>query len=262
MAKSKKSFYAVIRGVKPGVYDNEEEAYKQVYKFPKGYSKRFKSLEEATEYYNNEIKMGGNGTITEAKRQALNFEGKSNQDFARKNMSLILYTDGSYTKNMSPATVVGSYVSVIDSLHARSIMGSIAKNLKDDEVKQGSAIAEAMAIIQGLGDAYSRGHEWVTIAYDFELIPKIFDGTATFNSSSNVNVMKPYIEKFNHYSEKMRIDFEKVDGHAGNVYNHLAHRLNVIQIANLKDEYDVTMEVADETMEIAQNEFWHVRRTV
>lgn len=106
MAKSKNRFYAVKKGIKPGIYTTWDECSTQVQGFPGAQYKGFSSLNDAEEY------LGV--SKPKVQEEAIELETR---DGLKK---VILYTDGSAIGNPGPG---GYGVVLIHGKHRKELSG-------------------------------------------------------------------------------------------------------------------------------------------
>jgi ribonuclease HI len=197
MAKNK--FYAVKKGLVPGIYESWEECKPNVIGCPGAIYKGFPTLKEAENYLNPD-----NDSIVD--------ETSPND--------VIAYVDGSYdeeTGYYSCGVVVlrnghESYMSDSANLKEMATMRNVAGEII------GAQLAMQYALDNGLSD--------ITIVHDYQGISCWCTGEWTTNKEGTRAFKKFYDE----ISSAVNVHFQKVKGHNGVFYNELADALAKLEL--------------------------------
>ena len=197
-------FYAVRKGLVPGIYNSWEECKHNVHGFPGAEYKSFKTLEEAREY------MGDISSDTE----------KASQDLveylsSKMTSSAIAYVDGSYN------VATGEYTYGMLIFHA----GKLYEECKSFDDPEMSSMRNVAGEIQGAARAmaYSveNGIDSLDIYYDYAGIEKWALGEWKTNKEGT----RAYKEYYVSISDKLKVYFHKVKGHSGDMGNDRADEL-------------------------------------
>ena len=234
----KNKFYAVVRGIKPGIYDSwfgEDGAEEQVKGFPKALFKGFKTRTEAEEWY---AKKGDMPSLSSKNKGAKRFktkpvtQGKSASKAERSIMSesqtedvskireIVIYTDGGCINNPGP----GGYGVVC-------VSGNMRKEYSGGFRMTTNNRMELMACIVALQTLRSRYS--ATIYSDSKyVVDGINKGWAEkwkrngwmrnkTEKAENVDLWSELLE----LCEKHTVTFKWVKGHAGNPENERCDKL-------------------------------------
>ncbi len=186
----KNKFYAVKKGVKPGIYKTWNECKAQVLKFKGAIYKSFNSLSEAQQYMN--IKSG---------------EGKKSEAFA--------YIDGSFNKDKH-IYGYGGFIMYQGEKYIIQGKGNDT-NLKNMRNVAGEIIASQETIKK----AIELNIKSIDIYYDYEGIERWAKGEWKANEIGTKN----YQNFFQSIKSKINVNFIKVKGHSGEKGNDEADRL-------------------------------------
>ena len=190
-----KKYYAVKKGMVPGIYVSWEECKQNVDGFSGAVYKGFETREEAAAFINDNCDVS--------------------TDAASVDNRAVAYVDGSY----NAATGEYSYGAVIFyqgteehfsekfSDSKRALMRNVAGEI------EGSMCA--------MNYCLKRGIPKLDIYYDYEGIEKWCTGAWKANKEGTVAYRDFYMEA----SRQIEIRFVKVKGHSGNLYNDLADKL-------------------------------------
>ena len=194
MTKSKKNkknkFYAVKKGVKPGIYKTWNECKAQVLKFKGAIYKSFNTLSEAQQYMN--IKSS---------------EEKKSEAFA--------YIDGSFNKDKD----IYGYGGFIMYQGEKYI---IQGKGNDTDLKEMRNVAgEILASQETIKKAIDLNIKTIDIYYDYEGIERWAKGEWETNKKGTKN----YQNFFQSIKSKINVNFIKVKGHSGEKGNDEADRL-------------------------------------
>lgn len=187
-----KKFYAVKKGITPGIYETWEACRLQIHGFSGAVYKGFDTEEEAQLFLNIDDKKAGSE------------DGET-----------VAYVDGSYdinTKSFSYGIVLfhdGQELHFSKKCDDRDLaeMRNVAGEIKGSE----AAIRYCL----------ERNISEITIYHDYEGIAKWCTGEWRARKPGTM----AYADFYREASAKICIKFRKVKGHSGNKYNELADRL-------------------------------------
>ena len=197
-------YYAVRKGLVPGIYNSWEECKNNVHGFPGAEYKSFKTLDEAKAY------LGDISSDTE----------KASQDLveylsSKMTSSAIAYVDGSYN------VATGEYAYGMLIFHA----GKLYEECKSFDDPEMSSMRNVAGEIQGAARAmaYSveNGIESLDIYYDYAGIEKWALGEWKTNKEGT----RTYKEYYVSICDKLKVHFHKVKGHSGDMGNDRADEL-------------------------------------
>lgn len=197
-------YYAVRKGLVPGIYNSWEECKNNVHGFPGAEYKSFKTLEEAKAY------LGDISSDTE----------KASQDLveylsSKMTSSAIAYVDGSYN------VATGEYAYGMLIFHA----GKLYEECKSFDDPEMSSMRNVAGEIQGAARAmaYSveNGIDSLDIYYDYAGIEKWALGEWKTNKEGT----RTYKEYYVSICDKLKVHFHKVKGHSGDMGNDRADEL-------------------------------------
>ena len=190
--KNKDKFYAVKKGLKPGIYKTWNECKIQVYKYPGAIYKSFKSLSEAEEF------MGL----------------KSKKDNIIKSEAFA-YIDGSFNKYKK----IYGYGGFINYKGEKYIIQG--KGDDPNLVEMKNVAGEIIASQETIKKAIELGIKNLDIYYDYEGIERWAKGEWNRNKQGTKN----YHEFFQKIKSEIQINFIKVKGHSGEKGNEEADKL-------------------------------------
>ena len=197
-------YYAVRKGLVPGIYNSWEECKNNVHGFPGAEYKSFKTLDEAKAY------LGDISSDTE----------KASQDLveylsSKMTSSAIAYVDGSYN------VATGEYAYGMLIFHA----GKLYEECKSFDDPEMSSMRNVAGEIQGAARAmaYSveNGIDSLDICYDYAGIEKWALGEWKTNKEGT----RTYKEYYVSICDKLKVHFHKVKGHSGDMGNDRADEL-------------------------------------
>ena len=197
-------YYAVRKGLVPGIYNSWEECKNNVHGFPGAEYKSFKTLEEAKAY------LGDISSDTE----------KASQDLveylsSKMTSSAIAYVDGSYN------VATGEYAYGMLIFHD----GKLYEECKSFDDPEMSSMRNVAGEIQGAARAmaYSveNGIDSLDIYYDYAGIEKWALGEWKTNKEGT----RTYKEYYVSICDKLKVHFHKVKGHSGDMGNDRADEL-------------------------------------
>ncbi len=190
----KKNFYAVKKGLAPGIYETWEECRANVTGFPGATFKGFATRAEAEAFLQDEDK------------EALQPHGED---------AAVAYVDGSY----HVGTGEYSYGAV---LFFQGQEQQFSEKFTDPEL---STMRNVAGEIEGSKCAMKfcleRGIPKLELFYDYEGIEKWCTGVWKANKEGTI----AYRDFYREASKKLTVSFHKVKGHSGDRYNELADHL-------------------------------------
>lgn len=192
MAKIK--FYAVRKGLIPGVYDTWDECKSQVDGFSGAEYKSFGTFEEAEAYIKKE----------------------SNCELNLANKDLIAYVDGSYnnkTKEYSFGVVLICDNTVVETISR--------KGTSEDAATMRNVAGEIGGACAAIKFAAEKRAKTLVIYYDYEGIGKWADR----KWKTNNKYTKAYADIVAKARKCFKIKFIKVKSHSGDKYNDYADKL-------------------------------------
>lgn len=214
-------FYAVRKGLVPGIYNSWEECKHNVHGFPGAEYKSFKTLEEAKAYMGDISSDTENVSVekvdtTKAKAK----KTKASQDLveylsSKMTSAAIAYVDGSYN------VATGEYAYGMLIFHD----GKLYEECKSFDEPEMSSMRNVAGEIQGAARAmaYSveNGIDSIDIYYDYAGIEKWALGEWKTNKEGTRSYKEYYIS----ISDKLKVHFHKVKGHSGDIGNDRADEL-------------------------------------
>lgn len=206
---AKKNFYAVRRGLTPGIYKTWPECKTQTDGFPGAEYKGFETEAEAIEYLN--------GTNTSLPISETKSNYQPNIPVSTDNDTVTAYVDGSFDKN----TKRYSYGCILFYKNKKLT----SSKAYDDETMASmqnvaGEITGALAVMEW---CIKNNLKTLHLYYDYEGIEKWCTGAW---KTKNPNTIK-YKEKYNRYitENKLTVIFHKVKSHSGNKYNEEVDKL-------------------------------------
>ena len=216
-----KKFYAVAKGIKPGIYKTWDEAKAQVDGFPGALFKSFASMTEAEDWF----KENSDKKILNNKKEPSSTDTKPH-----KSDEIIIYTDGGSLGNPGPGGygIVLIYGDTIKEINGgfrlttnnrMELMGVIValKKLKQKD-KKITVYTDSSYVVNGITKGWAkswRKNNWIKS-----------DKQKAVNSdlwSELLDLIEP-----------LNINFIWVKGHAGNKYNERCDEL-AVSAANSTD---------------------------
>nr|VZR98114.1 Ribonuclease H [Mycoplasma feriruminatoris] len=189
-----KKYYAVKKGLKPGVYKTWSEAKAQVENYSNAVYKSFSTLKEAKDFLNDNNDL-------------LNISDDKN--------SCIAYTDGSF--NVSDNTF--SYGVVIFFKNREFHISQRFNN--PDLASLRNVAGEVIAVKQTIKFCIANKISKVIICHDYQGVSK----WALDQWKANLDFTKEYKEFLNKYKNQVDVEFKWVKSHTNNKYNDLADML-------------------------------------
>ncbi len=198
-------FYAVRKGVTPGIYTDWDTAKSMVDGFPGAEYKSFKTKAEAQMYL---------GLPVSCETPAMDDDSSLIAKCAQEGCA-IAYVDGSY----NVATQEFSYGIVMFE------PGGVHRHFEKFDIPDMAAMRNVAGEIKGAAVAmrYAFVHQIprLTIYHDYEGIAKWCTGAWKATKPGT----KAYVEFYSKISQSVRVDFVKVKGHSGDKYNEEADQL-------------------------------------
>ena len=216
MGKEIKKYYAVRKGLKPGIYFSWADCNKQVHKYPGAIFKSFPSLEEAEEF----IKIPD-------KNENSSSNVKLNSSYA--------YIDGSFNK----FTKYYGYGGFIMHNNQKYIIQGKGNDKNLAEMR--NVAGEILACQEAVKKAIELGIKSIDIFYDYAGI----EMWATGDWNRKKKSIENYYEYMQSVKSKIDINFKKVKGHSGNEGNEIADKL-AKEAAGIKDNNDELLFKMDE----------------
>lgn len=190
----KKAFYAVRKGVTPGIYTTWDETKTQVLGFSGASYKKFSTEEEAVRYINTT----GNPAKQESEADCQ------------------IYVDGSYSQKNNQYG--WGYVVTVEG---KSIYSRYGSGNNEAYLSQRQIGGEVVAVLQALDYAIYKGFKTVEVCYDYEGIEKWITGE--WSTKSPIAIA--YKHHFDNKKEKIDVRFRKVDAHTEDYFNERADLL-------------------------------------
>ena len=230
MAKSsKKNFYVVKNGIKPGIYKTWDECKANVDGFPGASYKGFGTYEEAVDFMGegsgdfagadvwlDGAKSLGNASEIDANSAIKSSAGATAESTERpEEGTLLAYVDGSYEDSVK--TYAFGCVFILSDGRIFTACGN-GKN--PDSVSQRNVTGEMLGAMFATMTAIKNGFECLEIKYDYEGIEKWVSGAwkaKTENTSKYAEYMRARMKK-------IKIKFTKVPAHSNVYYNEMADR--------------------------------------
>ena len=207
MGKEIKKYYAVKKGLKPGIYQTWAECKAQVHKIKGALYKSFFTLSEAEEFLKSPDKKENNAN------------NSINPTYA--------YIDGSYNKH----TKYYGYGGFI--MHNNNKYIIKGKGNEPNLSKMRNVAGEIIACKETIKKAIELGIKDIDIFYDYSCI----ECWATGEYRRNKKETQEYHEFIKSVKDKININFRKVKGHSGNEGNDEADKI-AKEACGVKDSSD------------------------
>ena len=192
-----KYYYAVKKGLVPGVYRTWDQCKEQVHGFPGSIYKKFGTLEEAKEF--------------------MSFENseKPISELVKDEDVVVAYVDGSY--NLEDGTY--SYgVIIIDRDKEHRFSG---RDKNKDMAAMRNVAGELKGAVVAMDWAIKNNKKTLYLHYDYTGI----ENWAKGNWKTNKEGTKDYKKYYDGIKSKLDVKFIKVKAHSGNKLNDEADRL-------------------------------------
>ena len=189
-----KKYYAVLKGLTPGIYESWAEAEEQVKGFPGAEFKSFKTKKEATAY------MGGE-EVEKDEPELLD--------------GLCAFVDGSFDSESK----IYSYGIVY--LYQGELKTENGVGTNEEAASMRNVAGELRGAMLAMKYASDNGFDKINIYHDYEGIAAWAEGRWKTNLSCTA-AYKSYCEKM---KSKIKVHFVKVPAHSGITYNEMADEL-------------------------------------
>ena len=211
-----KKFYVIKKGLVPGIYENWDEAKKQVSGFPGAVYKGFMTREEAEAYFNDE---GAN--VEPHKKSGIAKEKSFSTDNGASGFSMeyelpYAFVDGSYNPDTK---VYGCGGFLFDAQNNRYPIQDAGNDEEMASMRNvaGEILGATLAIKKAMELKLNR----LTIYYDYEGIKQWADKTWKRNKKGTME----YAEFVESVRDKIQLNFVHVKAHTGIPGNEEADRM-------------------------------------
>ena len=198
-------YYAVQKGLVPGIYTNWSECEANVKGVPGAIYKSFKSLEEAEAF------LGKDGYEKQEEK-----EKKEKKEYPTINIEdyngPIAFVDGSF--NSSTGEYGYGVVIIEDTKNPVEIQLN-GKDKNEKYLESMNIAGETLATKVAVSYAIANGYDHLTIFHDYEGIGKWAMG----EWKANKDVAKDYKEFCDNIRSEIELQFVHVKGHSNNYYN-------------------------------------------
>lgn len=240
MGKELKKYYAVKKGLKPGIYESWPECKAQVHKVKGAVYKSFSKLEEAKEF----IQLSDKDEIPDNNIKCPTYA----------------YIDGSFNKK----TKVYGYGGFLIHNNQKYIIQGSGNDTNLSEMR--NVAGEIISCQEVIKKAIELGVKNIDIFYDYSGI----ENWATGKWKRNRKETKQYYDYIQNIKAKININFKKVKGHSCNEGNDEADKL-AKQAAGIKclddellyyenDNYDNNKITLDNKNEISLSDIKHTQK--
>lgn len=193
---AKKNYYVVKKGKTPGIYRTWEECRAQVEGYPGAVYKGFATEAEACAYAGIEYSEQSALPVL-ADREAL------------------AYVDGSFNVE------TGEYSCGVVFFYEGEEKHLCQKGTEEKMAEMRNVAGEIMGARLAMEEAVQRGALKLTIVHDYQGIASWCTGEWKANKEGT----RAYKAYFDSLQGKLAIQFQKVKGHSGDIYNDLADEL-------------------------------------
>lgn len=187
-----KKYYAVRKGLTPGIYLNWEDCKKNIQGYSGAEYKGFEDITEAEVYLQGAVSKGEKET------------GEA-----------VAYVDGSYN------AATGEYSCGVVLFYRGSTQYFSRKFSDPERAAMRNVAGEIEGSMCAMNYCLERQIESLTIYYDYEGIEKWCTGAWKANKEGTI----AYRDFYRKASRRVEIHFVKVKGHSGDKYNDLADKL-------------------------------------
>lgn len=202
-----KKFYAVKKGITPGIFMSWEECQASVSGFPGAQFKGFATREEAQGYLD--------GTVYCPEEDEDRKQGTKLPPYETVPGRLLVYVDGSYDDSI-PKYAFGC----VFLLEGGEIRLALGNGDNPQSLQHRNVTGEMLGAMYAVRTAMMNGYETVELCYDYEGIEKWVTGAWR----SRTELTQKYARSMREWGKDIRIIFTKVEAHANEAYNELADR--------------------------------------
>ena len=230
----KKKFYAVKKGVKPGIYESWEECKKNIEGISNALYKGFTRLEEANSYLEEDrqkvITIKDNSKENDNREKLVSEKIAEYLDEGR----VVAFTDGGFDSD-SKIAGYGVYILQPNDLKAVEISEVVLTKKFENS---NNITPEVMAVKNAFDWAVSNNYDKIAIFHDYSGIGKW--GRKEWKAKSGI--AKWFVEKVDSiYTDILDIKYIWVPGHSNITYNEEADRLATEAInKNLKPSFTMS----------------------
>ncbi len=212
---TKKKYYAVKIGRKPGIYQTWAECEEQVKGIGGAVYKGFLDMESAEKYMQNSEDV----TDEKEKRETITNNDIQVSINELKNDEVIAFVDGSYLDAEKKA---GFGVIIIDNTGLETpLYRAYTEKISPDLIEMRNFAAEILGAMEAVNWAVSYSKKKITIYYDCEGIEKLITGEWRAKNAFS----KKYVSFVKDKNSIIDIRFVKVPAHCGIDYNEKADAL-------------------------------------
>ena len=215
---TKKKYYAVRIGIKPGIYETWEECETQTKGFSGAQYKSFDNLSDAEMYMNGDGEIHKKGTENANSMEQINIEIEEELKKLEKE-EVIAFVDGSYSSSDGKS---GFGVIIIDDKGVQTpLYKAFTKQLDEEFLELRNVAAELEGVKEAVKWAIEYNKSRIKIYFDYEGIGKWADGSW----KANKEITRQYVNFICEKRMMIAIDFCKIPAHSGIEYNEMADKL-------------------------------------
>lgn len=207
-----KKFYAVKKGIKPGIYDNWEACKAAVDGFSGAEYKGFAGLREACEYLGMDV---DEEELSVAERTG-KFDKQIPREHNQPQDTLIAYVDGSYEHSLLKYAFGCVFLLPDGTIYVENGSGN-----NPDSAKLRNVTGEMLGAMFAVRWAIKNGFSKMEIRYDYEGVEKWVTGSW----KSKTELTRKYAEAMRRWSSQINLKFTKVAAHTNVYYNEMADQL-------------------------------------
>lgn len=200
-------YYAVYRGKSgaPKIFTTWDECKKEVIGFKGAIYKSFPTEKEAIEF----ISINANGKVK---------ENKLDKDIDNESRAegLFIYVDGSFM--LDKGNYSYGLVAIDDG---KVIYKDNGVGYDEEAIALRNVSGEVLGAKKAVDFALNKGYKEVTIAYDYQGVESWALGTWKRNNRITIEYNTYMQEKM----KSIKVNFKKIKGHSGDVYNDMADKL-------------------------------------